>query len=199
MNCNCRCVRLAPFGKMVAMFLLGGALVLSTVWVMRPSTSESSLLSRLKQEGLAGQLPVELLQAAATHGSANLAVATGPVSEEAEGVFFLDYLTGDLQCWVYYPRTGSFSGKFSANVRGQLPSGKNPEYLMATGAIAPGPTTTNTRQGGSLLYVVDVNEGVFAAYAVPWNRSTEAALTPQSGALVPVAGGQIRPPLPVKK
>lgn len=89
--------------------------------------------------------------------------------------------------------------KFAGNVRGQLPSGKNPEYLMVTGAISPGPTTTNTRQGACLLYVFDVNEGVFAAYAFSWMRAAESAMQPQSGSLVPVGGGQIRAPLPVKK
>ncbi len=32
-----------------------------------------------------------------------MAIATGPIDDDSEGVFFLDYLTGDLQCWFYYP------------------------------------------------------------------------------------------------
>ncbi len=157
--------------KAMAFFALGGVLVLSAFWMGRNTLPAGVDPSSLKLSGtsqvLPNHLPPEILKAAASHGSANMAIATGPVSEEAEGVFFLDYLTGDLQCWVYYPRNATFAGKFAGNVRGQLPSGKNPEYLMVTGAINPGPTTSNTRQAACLLYVFDVNEGVFAAYAVP--------------------------------
>lgn len=144
-------------------------------------------------------LPAEIYQASATHGTSTMAIATGPVSDDAEGVFFLDFLTGELQCWVWYPRNAAIGGKFVGNVRNQLPSGKNPEYLMVTGAAYSHPATSNTKPGASIIYVMDVNEGVFAAYAVPWTRAAENAFQPQTGTLVPVAGGQIRAPLPAKK
>ena len=144
------------------------------------------------------QLPPELLKATASHGSSTMAIATGPIDEESEGIFFLDYLSGDLQCWVYYPRTATFGAKFMTNVRSQLPGGKNPEYLMVTGAAVTTGTTNNTRPAACLVYVMDVQEGVFAAYTLPWNRSTRNANQPQSGALVAVQGGKIRAPIPAK-
>ena len=163
-----------------------------------PNSSAPNNAALPNQVG-ASSLPPELFRATATHGTSNMAIATGVVSDEAEGIFFLDFLTGDLQCWVYYPRSGVFGAKFATNVRNQLPSGKNPEYLMVTGGIEPGPTSSNTRPAGIIVYVMDVNEGVFAAYSVPWTRAAENAQQPQTGQLVPIAGGQIRPPLPAKK
>ena len=48
------------------------------------------------------------LAASSADSSDTLAVASGPISDDSEGVFFLDFNTGDLQCLVYYPRTGRF-------------------------------------------------------------------------------------------
>ncbi len=144
-------------------------------------------------------LPKELLQAAASHGSSTMAIATGPIDEDSEGIFFLDYITGDLQCWVYYPRLQTFGAKFGTNVRAQLPSGKNPEYLLVTGAAVTSGASSNTRPAMCLAYVMDVHEGIFAAYAVPWNRSAENSGGAQVAPMVCVGSGQIRAPIAAKK
>ena len=47
--------------------------------------------------------PETLLHATASHSGKSMAMATGLVDEEAEGVFILDYLTGDVQCYVINP------------------------------------------------------------------------------------------------
>ncbi len=140
------------------------------------------------------EMPVELLHASATHSSSSMAVATGKIDQDSEGIFFLDYLTGDLQCWVFYPRTGQFGAKFTTNVTAQLPGGKNAEYIMVTGNIVVPQAGGNARLANSLVYVVDSRAGLFAAYGVPWNRSMENSGQAQLGQLVPVGGGQIRNP-----
>lgn len=133
------------------------------------------------------------ISAATAAASDTLAVATGPISDNAEGVFFLDFLTGDLQCLVYYPRSGAFGARFVGNVRLNLGGGgKNAKYLLVTGQAITSATSGGARPGNSLVYVTDVNSGLFAAYAVPWERSSEAANRAQSGALVYVGGGPIR-------
>ena len=122
-----------------------------------------------------------------------MAMATGPISEDTEGVFFLDFNTGDLQCLVYNPRFGGFRAHYFTNVRSQLGgAGKNSKYLLATGAIVSGPTAGGARPAGTLVYVTDVNTGLFAAYAVPWDRTMEASGRLQSGPLVFAGGGPIR-------
>jgi hypothetical protein len=143
----------------------------------------------------AGHWPAELqpLMASATHGGENLAIATGQIDEDVEGIFFLDFLTGDLQCWVYYPRQGTFGGQFVGNVQAQLPPvGKNPKYLMVTGLASPGPSSGIQRASGSLVYVVDIQAGNFAAYTIPWVRQSGRSGQPQAGQLFPVGGGKIR-------
>jgi hypothetical protein len=137
----------------------------------------------------------DFLAASASHGGSNMAVCTALVDESAEGFFALDYVTGDLKCWVYYHRIAAFGGMFMTNVQGMLGASKNPEYLLVSGQAASTPTGGNVRPAASLIYVVDMKSGYFAAYTVPWNRSFESSNTPQQGQMVFVSGGQIREPM----
>ncbi len=141
-----------------------------------------------------GHSQIETLQAATSATGANMAVATGSVSDEAEGIFFLDFLTGDLQCLVYYPRTGAFGARFYTNVLSQLPgAGKNSQYLLVTGVATSGRAGIGgAKPGNSLVYVTDTGSGNFAAYSVPWDRTAEGSARPQSGPLLFVGGGPVR-------
>ncbi|GAB5402651.1 MAG: hypothetical protein Aurels2KO_08820 [Aureliella sp.] len=136
------------------------------------------------------QLPA-ILGAAAT-ATDNMAVATGPISRDAEGVFFLDFITGDLQCLVYYPQAGTFGARYYTNVRQQLGGAGKSRYLLVTGAISQPAASSTRRPGASLVYVTDVNSGMFAAYAVPYDNSAERSRTGQGGPMVPVEVGPIR-------
>ena len=138
-------------------------------------------------------VPSHVLDAmGSTHGE-TLALATGPL-EDVEGVFVLDYLTGDLQCWVIGSRTGKFNSLFKYNVTADLgvEQGKKPDYVMVTG-------TANFRGGGvannigsTIVYVGDGNSGNVAAYAVPWNNALAARGAPQSGSLIRLDLGKAR-------
>ncbi len=146
--------------------------------------------------GLAQRSPhsvLDLQQVSTAASGQNMAVATGAVSDEAEGVFFLDYLTGDLQCLVYYPRSGAFGARYYTNVQQHMPaSGKNAQYLMVTGSALSARTSSNVKPANCLVYVTDVNNGTFAAYTVPWSKTAESSSQAQLGALVFVGGGPIR-------
>ncbi len=133
-----------------------------------------------------------VLHATASHGSTNVAVATGQVSEDAEGIFILDYLTGNLQCRVFYPRMQRFGGKFGTNITAQLPGTKNAEYLLVTGNSNTTQVTGQARPAGCIVYVVDTKSGLFAAYSLPWNRQAEMAGEPQEGMISFLDGGQYR-------
>ena len=133
-----------------------------------------------------------VLHATASHGGTNVAVATGPVSEDAEGIYILDYLTGNLGCWVFYPRYQRFGAMFETNINAQFLPTKNAEYLLVTGISSSTTTTGNGRPAGCLVYVTDVKSGMFAAYSLPWNRSMESAGEPQKGQMVCVGGDQYR-------
>lgn len=131
---------------------------------------------------LCGTWPQTPLHAVATDRAATFAMATGPVDEEIEAVYFLDFLTGDLNAVVLGRQGRAFTAFYHRNVLNDLgvdPS-KNPKYLMATGVAG-------LRQGGARLqpsvavvYVAEVTTGKVAAYAIPWSTTAWA-----SGRVVP--------------
>src|SRR5688572_11336108 len=56
------------------------------------------------------------LHASGGHGTEGVAMATGSLNEDVEGLYTLDFLTGDLNCLAFNPRTGTFTALFSTNV-----------------------------------------------------------------------------------
>jgi hypothetical protein len=126
--------------------------------------------------GLGGYWPYAPLHAVATDSSDNFAIATGPLDERMEGIFCLDQLTGDLRGAAINFRTGRFTAFFEGNVLAALNATdiKNPQFLMVTGHadfLRPG---GNVRQANTVIYVMETTGGWLAAYAVPWNPSSQA-------------------------
>jgi hypothetical protein len=113
------------------------------------------------------------LKAMASHGSDTFAIATGPIDDDVEGLFTLDFLTGDLSCYVINPRNGLMGGMFKANVANVLKveKGKKPAYLMVTGTIQVAGTAGGQRPAASLCYVCDANSGDIAAFSFPWVKA----------------------------
>ena len=118
-------------------------------------------------------LPETLLHATASHSGKSMAMATGLVDEESEGVFILDYLTGDLQCYVINPRTFLWGGMFKSNVIQDLgvQQGKDPNYVMVTGQTQFLRGTGVQAPAMCVVYVLDANTGNFAAYGLAWNKT----------------------------
>jgi len=109
--------------------------------------------------------PETPLHAVATDRVNNFAIATGPVDEECEGVFFLDFLTGTLKAAVLSrdSRSPQFRARYEANInadlaktitflntargvggtakktrttaRGQIQVPATPSYMMVTGMM----------------------------------------------------------------
>ncbi len=121
------------------------------------------------------------LRASASHGSDNFAMATGASDGDAEAVMMLDYLTGELTCFVLNPRSTKFNAMFRTNVWKELPPTKNKKasYVMCTG-------TWNPLKGGEgggrpadcVVYVADANTGYFVAYSFPWQAGANANIGP---------------------
>src|SRR6185369_585938 len=61
------------------------------------------------------------LRATASHGSDTFAMATGASDGDSEAVMTMDYLTGDLTCFVLNPRSGKFNAMIKTNVWKELP------------------------------------------------------------------------------
>lgn len=162
-----------------------------------PSANQA-LRNRALASMLPGQTLSELpLQAATATTGGSFAVATGMVDSDVEGLYVLDFVTGDLQCSVLNFRTGKFNAVFRANVLQDLGSdgaveGKNPTFLLSTGMINFPRGASVARPGNSVCYVLDTTTGSYAAYAIPWRRELAATGRPQSGALMLLDVGRAR-------
>lgn len=127
--------------------------------------------------GLGGLLlgvvwPLSEAHGVATDRYENFAIATGPLDNEVEAVYFLDFLTGDLKAAVLSINNGQFTAFYSYNILQDLgvDAAKNPRYLMVTGiADLRRIGGTNVQPGASVIYVAELTTGRIAAYAVPWS------------------------------
>jgi hypothetical protein len=176
---------LAATGLAVVAFATG-------VWVRPNGWSRGGALSPVdRMVQLLGQR--QLRGSTAATGD-SFAMATGPIDSEVEGLYMLDFLTGDLQCVVLNYRTAKFAAMFRANVLNDLgvDPAKKPKYLMTTGAINFPRGATAARPGNSVVYVLETTTGNYAAYGIPWRRELAATGRLQTAALVLLDVGMAR-------
>ena len=147
---------------------------------------------------LGGLWPDTPLHASATDHVENFAIATGFVDESTEAVFYLDYLTGNLNAAVPSRKSKAFQSFFTTNVHADLqsalkvsgtPAPQSPNYLLVTG------TANMVNQGRSyfgktIVYVAETNTGMVLAYAVPWSREAYSADKLYQARLIPWASQQ---------
>lgn len=148
------------------------------------------LLSQPSQPVL--EFPV---QASATRTD-TMATATGDIDSNADGLFTLDFLTGDLQCFVLNTRNQNGPHSlFRANVMGDLkidPTTK-PQFMLLVGkAMFQGGRTGGARPANSVAYVIDSVSGNFVGYAIPWQENTASRGGGQTGAMIPFVSGSAR-------
>jgi expansin (peptidoglycan-binding protein) len=134
------------------------------------------------------------LHAVGGYGTENFAMATGNIDGNFEGLFTLDYLTGDLQCWVINPRTGTWGGLYKTNVAIDLEveKGKKPSFVLVTGAANFPGTAAMKRPAQCIVYVADANTGKFAGYAIAMTQGAQAAGLGEFGPMQMVAKGNAR-------
>jgi hypothetical protein len=144
---------------------------------------------------LSGFWPHAPVHAVSTDRVDTFAIATGPVDNEVEAVYFLDFLTGDLVALVLGKQPLTWSGVFRTNVSADLgiDPQKNPKYLMATGVVGLR-LIGGSRQkpSNAVCYVAEVTSGKVAAYAIPWTSSMYSAGQPQSQRLAMVGVSHFR-------
>lgn len=147
------------------------------------------------------QIPAELLsQVGLSADSAStgktMAICTGRIDADVEGLYVLDFTTGNLFCWVINARGGGFLAQYMTNVRqdfGDVEQGRNPEYLMVTGFVnVAGGAGADGRPADSIVYVADANSGAVVGYTLVWNRTRAAAGGAQGGGLIKVTQGLAR-------
>jgi hypothetical protein len=134
-----------------------------------------------------------IANATAAVSSEKFSLATGAVSDQADGLFVLDHNSGLLQCSVMYPRIGRFAATFTVNISDALGTdGKGGTYIMATG-VADFPRSSSNPVGRSVIYVLDTATGNYACYGVPFNAQAMNANRPQQGLLVLIGQGTANP------
>lgn len=121
--------------------------------------------------------PAAPLHAVATDRVDGFAVATGPIDDEIEAVYFLDFLTGDLRAAVVSRQSGKFNAFYQANVAQILgvDLSKNPRFMLVTGLADIRRGGPRMQVGRSAVYVAEVTTGKVAALAVPWGPTTASA------------------------
>ena len=141
------------------------------------------------------ELPVQLHADSAARGK-GMSFATGMIDEGVEGLFVLDHLTGNIQCWVLNKRTGDIGGIYSANVGVDLELEKvgDSDFVMTTGRFDFNPASRrgNIRPAECLCYVGDGNTGKVVGYGLEFNPQVIAQGGAQQGELQVVCKGVTR-------
>lgn len=192
-------ITLAALGAGFALgitFCLGIAIGSGTSWLAKPemkvaqTTLESAETSAAKVE-----MEEWLLRAATASSGKKLAVATGLIDQDVEGVFVLDIMTGDLICWVVNRFSGGLAGRFKINISGEFGGvlGNASDFILTTGLIRQAGRSTQARAAESIVYVADGNVGKVVGYSLPWNRTSAQASRPQEGPMTKVFEGFTRP------
>jgi hypothetical protein len=142
--------------------------------------------------------PDMILHADSAMRSDKVALATGQVADGTEGLYALDFASGDLFCWVLNPKAGAgFKAQYVTNVLEPLglKKGEENDFLLTTGAIDNSgvPTGNNaTRPANSVCYVADGNTGRVAGFTFYYSRNVSAQRAMQFGELVKVCEGTTR-------
>ncbi len=139
-------------------------------------------------------LPPLEAHATATAAHDNFVIATGIVEDGTEGLFFLDFLTGDLKATVVSNRGGGFNAYYKYNIANDFNTAavQNPKYLMVTGMARDQQARGANRLAQCILYVVEATSGQLVAYGIPYNRANQTAGKPQMSTFIPLAKASLR-------
>lgn len=147
-----------------------------------------------ENSALAHGMPISFPADASAMGK-NMSIATGWITDSIEGVFVLDHLTGNLQCWVMNSRSGDIGAVYRTNVTAALglQTGTEADYVIATGRF----DMTNFRKGSlryanCICYVGESNTGKIVGYSFAYDATTGARGQAQAGEMELVATFPIR-------
>ncbi|HEV3021060.1 MAG TPA: hypothetical protein VGX76_01275 [Pirellulales bacterium] len=133
-------------------------------------------------------LPHSPAHAVATDRMGDFAIATGPLDDQVEAIYFLDFLTGDLRAAALNLYTWKFGSLFATNVIDDLgiELDKNPRYLLVTGNALLKRNAGPITPGSSAVYVAELTSGKIAAYVVPWSQAYNNSRIPIAGKILAV-------------
>ena len=132
---------------------------------------------------LAGIWPTQPTFATATDRLEQFGIATGFIDDGLEGVYVLDFMTGQLQALVIHRQLQKFAARYVRNVSGDfgLTLDDNPQYVMVTGNAD---LRQSARRGQyatrGVLYVAELESGQICVYTFPYggDRTQQAEALP---------------------
>ncbi len=152
--------------------------------------------NQLAQDRMIESLPPLQLNAGTASRSKSVSMATGLINGNVEGLFVLDHISGNLQCWLLSPKTGAIGGIYVANAAADLAGGGKAgeaDYVMTTGNFFFNGTKSSSEfPGQSVCYVADSNTGNVIGYGLVYNQQGMKRGVPQKGFLKVVCKGSIR-------
>lgn len=173
----------------------GGALGLAIITLVSSGIGVY-LGNRFAQDRMLQNLPPIELMAGTASRTKSMSMATGLIDNNAEALFVLDHVSGNLQCWMLNSRTGNVGGIFTANVKTDLMmAGKTgePDFVMTTGNFFfNGNTTANLSPAKSVCYVADATSGNVVGYSIIYNKQAIVRGTVITGTLNVVCKGSAR-------
>ncbi|QDT38042.1 hypothetical protein [Stratiformator vulcanicus] len=121
--------------------------------------------------GVAQLRPVQPAQAVTNDRNDSFAMCTCQMDAlgSAEGVFMLDYLTGQLTGAALNNSTGTFTQYYSRNIAQDFnvdPSAQT-KYTITAG-VANLNAQRGVRPATSVLYIAELNSGITRCYAIPY-------------------------------
>jgi hypothetical protein len=149
------------------------------------------MLAALLMSGVWPQTP---LHASATDRSETFAMASGYVDEDVEGVYFLDFYTGELNAVVMGRQSNHFTAYFKANVNADLgiDPAKNPRFMMITGMADLRRAGSRIQTSRAMVYVAEITSGKVIAYAIPWSTSLQQGGQGAVQPLIPISTTRFR-------
>jgi len=137
---------------------------------------------------LAPPLP---LHATATSSNEGFSICTGELEPGFEGIYFLDFQTGDLRAMFLNPRSNKFTSFYEYNVLADFKDAKTPKFLMVSGH-SPLLSQGNARPSTAIIYVVEINSGIVNAYVAPYPPNRTTLNSPISEKLVKLDSAKFR-------
>lgn len=137
--------------------------------------------------------PMQLMANAAGRGE-NVSLATGPIANQNEGLYILDHLNGNLQCWVLNPRTNKVGGVYRTNVFEAMPNlkqGDDLDFVLTTGFFSF-QGRGNQRPAESVAYVAEGKSGTLVGFGFQYDKAAIQQGGVQEGILEVVCEGPIR-------
>jgi len=156
--------------SVLSVSVIGGLLVLTSLL----GAAVGSMLATTNGMPAVDLAPLKLEASSAARGK-SISLATGVIDESVEGLYILDHLTGDLQCWVISPKTGKISGIYTANVNVGLETDRagDKDYVMSTGQFSSiGGSAGQRIPARSIVYVAEGNSGNVAAFGLQYDKNT---------------------------